>query len=189
VTAEHSRVSAAGTEGGVTEVGVIARRDDGLEISTDPGRLDLDRITRWLADESYWAAGRPRDVVQRSVDGSLNLGVYGSGEYGSGADGRLQQVALARVVTDNATFAWICDVFVDEAWRGRGIGSWLMRECVTELLERRGIQRLLLATRDAHAVYAQAGFAPLEGVWRWMELDRRPARDAIIAMGPPDGAA
>ena len=116
--------------------------------------------------------------------GSLNLGVYAPA-----ADGTTEQVALARVVTDDATFAWICDVFVDEAWRGRGVGSWLMRECVAELLDRRGILRLLLATRDAHPVYAQAGFAPLEGVWRWMELDRRPTRDAIIAMGPPDGAA
>jgi GNAT superfamily N-acetyltransferase len=176
VTAERGRVSAAGTEGGV-----IARRDDGLEISTDPARLDLDRITRWLADESYWAAGRDREVVERSIAGSLNLGVYAPG-----ADQEGEQVALARVVTDDATFAWICDVFVDEGWRGRGVGSWLMRECVAELLDRRGVLRLLLATRDAHAVYAQAGFAPLEGVWRWMELDRRPARDAIIAMGPPD---
>ncbi len=177
MTAGGSRVSAAGTEGGT-----VARRDDGLEISTDRDRLDLDRIARWLSEESYWAAGRARDVVERSVGGSLNLGVYAPGPHGA-----TEQVAFARVVTDDATFAWICDVFVDEAWRGRGVGSWLMRECVTELLERRGILRLLLATRDAHAVYAQAGFAPLEGVWRWMELDRRPTRDAIIAMGPPDG--
>jgi GNAT superfamily N-acetyltransferase len=157
---------------------VLARRQDGLEISTDPARLDLDRVERWLADESYWASGRPRGVVERSIAGSLNLGVYAPGG---------EQVAFTRVVTDDATFAWICDVFVDPAWRGRGIGSWLMRELVEELVDRRGILRLLLATRDAHAVYAQAGFEPLEGAWRWMELDRRPTRASILAMGPPDG--
>ena len=91
------------------------------------------------------------------------------------------------MVTDGATFAWICDVFVDDAWRGRGIGSWLMRECVTELLERRGILRLLLATRDAHAVYAQAGFEPLEGAWRWMEIDHRPTRAVLAIMEPVAG--
>ncbi len=179
MTDEQGEVSAAGTSSGV-----IARREDGLEISTDPARLDLDRVTRWLSEESYWAAGRARDVVERSVAGSLNLGVYAPVD-----DGSTEQVALARVVTDDATFAWICDVFVDETWRGRGVGSWLMRECVAELLDRRGILRLLLATRDAHAVYAQAGFAPLEGVWRWMELDRRPTRAATLAMGPPEGVA
>jgi GNAT superfamily N-acetyltransferase len=163
--------------------GVLARRDDGLEISADPDRLEVDRIVRWLSDESYWAAGRPRDVVERSLAGSLNLGVYAPT-----SDGGFEQVALARVVTDDATFAWICDVFVDETWRGSGIGSWLMRECVTELMDRRGILRLLLATRDAHAVYAQAGFEPLEGAWRWMEIDHRPTRDAVLAAGDPTAA-
>lgn len=164
--------------------GVLARRDDGLEISTDPARLDVDRITHWLAEQSYWATGRPRDVVERSLAGSLNLGVHAPLEGGD-----WEQVALARVVTDGATFAWICDVFVDDAWRGRGIGSWLMRECVTELRERRGVTRLLLATRDAHAVYAQAGFVPLEEAWRWMEIDHRPTRAAILGHGPPQPAA
>jgi GNAT superfamily N-acetyltransferase len=162
---------------------VLARREDGLEISTDPARLDLDLVHRWLSDESYWAAGRSREVVERSVAGSVCLGVY------TGTQSGAEQVAFARVVTDDTTFAWVCDVFVAPQWRGRGVGSWMMRELVTELLERRGVLRLLLATRDAHSVYAQAGFAPLEGVWRWMELDWRPARQAILAMGPPDGTA
>jgi len=172
--------AATGTAQGPTDDSVIARREDGIEISTDRARLDLDRIGHWLADESYWATGRSRELVERSVAGSLNLGVFD-------ADG--EQIAYTRVVTDDATFAWICDVFVDETWRGRGVGSWIMREVVNELLERRGILRLLLATRDAHSVYAQAGFEPLEGAWRWMELDRRPTRDAILAAGPPPGAS
>jgi GNAT superfamily N-acetyltransferase len=128
-------------------------------------------------------AGRSRDVVERSIAGSLVAGVYA----GPAADA--EQVAVARVVTDGATFAWICDVFVDKSHRGRGIGSWLTRVLVDELIERRGIVRLLLATRDAHPVYASAGFQPLAGVWRWMEIDRRPGKDAILAHDPARGDA
>jgi len=149
---------------------VVARRDDGVEVSLDRARLDLDAVTRWLADESYWAAGRPRDVVERSIAGSLCFGVY------AGPADDAPQVAFARAVTDDATFAWVCDVFVDAAWRGRGIGQWRMRVVVEELLDRRGILRLILATRDAHTVYAQAGFEPLDVPSRWMEIDRRPTR-------------
>jgi GNAT superfamily N-acetyltransferase len=149
---------------------VVARRDDGVEISLDPARLDVDAVTTWLADESYWATGRPRDVVERSIAGSLCFGVYA----GPAADA--PQVALARVVTDGTTFAWVCDVFVDTGWRGRGIGKWLMRVVVEDLFERRGIERLVLATRDAHAIYDQAGFEPLAVPSRWMEIDRRATR-------------
>lgn len=116
----------------------------------------------WLAEESYWAAGRPRDVVERSFAASLGLGVY---------DGE-GQVAVARAVTDGATFAWVCDVFVDAGHRGRGIGTWLMA-AVTEHLQRQGVSRIVLATRDAHAVYAGVGFSPLAAPERWMEIDRR----------------
>jgi GNAT superfamily N-acetyltransferase len=157
---------------------VLAVRDDGLEISLDQARLDVDRIHHWLSSDAYWALGRSRDVVERSLAGSLVAGVYD----GPAPDAQL--VGLARVVTDDATFAWICDVYVAAAWRGRGVGSWLTDELVTELVERRGVLRLLLATRDAHAVYAKAGFSPLVGVWRWMEIDRRPGKDAILAHDP-----
>jgi GNAT superfamily N-acetyltransferase len=124
-------------------------------------------VFRWLSVESYWAAGRPRDVVERSLAGSLCAGVYDSAVPGS------PQVALARAVTDDATFAWLCDVYVDEGARGRGIGTWLMRELVAELVDRRGIERLLLATRDAHQVYARVGFTALNRPERWMEVDQR----------------
>ena len=167
----------------VDEPEPLARRDDGLVVSLDPGRVDRDRVHRWLSEESYWAAGRTREVFERSLAGSLVAGVYD----GPGPDAA--QLAFARVVTDGATFAWICDVYVDEAARGRGLGTWLMDELVQELLHRRGILRLLLATRDAHALYAKSGFAPLEGGWRWMEIDHRPARDAILSAGPPPGVA
>ena len=164
----------------------LARRDDGLEISLDPDRVDHDRVFGWLSDESYWARDRPRDVFERSLAGSLVAGVYAG--PGPGA----AQLAFTRVVTDDATFAWLCDVWVDEAARGRGIGSWLVAELVEELLHRRGILRLLLATRDAHAVYARAGFEPMQGAWRWMEIDHRPTRldlDAWQPGGPGPAAA
>jgi GNAT superfamily N-acetyltransferase len=156
----------------------LARRADGLEISLDASRLDVDRVFRWLSDDSYWAAGRTRDVVERSIVGSMVAGVYA----GPGPNAEL--VAFARVVTDGATFAWICDVFVGADRRGSGIGSWLTQVLVDELVESHGILRLLLATRDAHPVYAKAGFEPLAGVWRWMEIDRRPGKDAILAADP-----
>ena len=145
----------------------------GFEISYDPARLDFDRIYPWLSLESYWAAGRPRDVVERSFAGSLGVGVYES------ATG--EQVGVARVVTDEATFAWICDVVVGARCRGLGLGRWLRAELVEHLMTERGILRLLLATRDAHEVYAQAGFAPIEAPDRWMEIDHRPTRHAIKA--------
>jgi GNAT superfamily N-acetyltransferase len=86
-----------------------------------------------------------------------------------------RQVAFARVVTDGATFAWIGDVFVDQHHRGRGLGTWLV-ESIVEDLAALGVQRVLLATRDAHEVYRRCGFAALDGADRWMEIDRRPQR-------------
>jgi chloramphenicol-sensitive protein RarD len=124
--------------------------------------MDLDRVHGWLSEESYWAAGRPRAVVDRSFAASLGVGVY---------DGATQ-VAVARVVTDRATFAWVCDVFVDAEYRGRGIGTWLMA-AITEHLRDLGVLRVVLATGDAHAVYAKVGFRPLAAPERWMEIDRR----------------
>lgn len=117
---------------------------------------------RWLSGESYWAAGRARDVVDRSFAASLGVGVY---------DGDTQ-VGVARVVTDHATFAWVCDVFVEAGYRGRGIGTWLMA-AITGHLQAEGVRRVVLATRDAHEVYAGVGFRPLAAPERWMEIDRR----------------
>jgi GNAT superfamily N-acetyltransferase len=145
---------------------VVARRDDGIEISLDPARLDVDAITTWLADESYWAAGRPRDVVERSIAASLSFGAY------AGPAPDAPQVALARVVTDDATFAWICDVFVDEAERGRGIGDLLIGS-ITKDPRLAGLRRVMLATRDAHGLYERHGFVPLVSPERWMQLRER----------------
>ncbi|MCX6099462.1 MAG: GNAT family N-acetyltransferase, partial [Candidatus Bipolaricaulota bacterium] len=86
-------------------------------VSTDKARLDLDLVHRWLSEVSYWAQGRSRDVVERSIEHSLAFGAYLGDE----------QVGFARAVTDYATFAWLCDVFVDEGHRGRGVGKLLVR--------------------------------------------------------------
>ncbi|WP_341718583.1 GNAT family N-acetyltransferase [Micromonospora sp. FIMYZ51] len=140
-----------------------ARRDDGYTISTDPELLDLDLVHTWLATDSYWAAGRDRETVVRSFAGSIGFGVYRPG------DGR--QVAVARMITDGVTFGYLCDVYVDRAERGRGLGTWLagaVRDHLAEL----GVRRLLLATVDAHGVYEKIGFGPVRPE-HWMELDRR----------------
>ena len=152
-------------------------RADGYQISTDPDRLDLDRVHAWLAGDAYWARGRERETVARSFAGSIGFGVYRAG------DGR--QVAVARVVTDGATFAWLCDVYVDPAERGRGLGTWLagaVRDHLAEL----GVGRILLATLDAHRVYAKLGFRPVAAD-RWMELDQRvtPVTDKDQQTDPP----
>jgi len=131
----------------------------GYEISTDPDRLDVDLISRFLSAESYWSPGVPRDVVERSIDNSMCFGVY-QGE---------SQVGFARVVTDRATFALVADVFVLEPHRGKGISKWLM-QAVLEHPELQGLRRLLLLTSDAHSLYAQFGFAEIANAWRFMEV-------------------
>ncbi|MGW4502674.1 GNAT family N-acetyltransferase [Micromonospora sp. NPDC004336] len=139
-------------------------RDDGYLLSTDPDRIDLGLVHRWLSTDAYWALGRDRETVARAFAGSVPFGVYRPG------DGR--QVAVARAVTDGATFAWLCDVYVDPGERGRGLGTWLA-VAVRDHLARLGVRRILLATNDAHEVYAKVGFAPVTDPRHWMQLDQR----------------
>jgi GNAT superfamily N-acetyltransferase len=136
---------------------LIERRGD-LELSSDPARLDRALIHRYLANESYWAAGVPQRVVERALDHSLCFGIY---------RGR-SQLAFARAVTDRATFAYLADVFVVAEHRGRGLGKWLV-EAIGRHPELQGLRRWLLATRNAHALYAQYGFKPLANPARFME--------------------
>lgn len=139
-------------------------REDGYEICSDPTRLDLDRIHHWLSTDAYWALKRPREVVVRAFTGSLPFGIYRPG------DG--QQVAVARAVTDATTFAWIGDVYVDRAERGRGLGTWLAATIRDELTSM-GVRRVVLATEDAHGVYERVGFVALPNPQQWMTLPRR----------------
>ncbi|GGS97631.1 MULTISPECIES: GNAT family N-acetyltransferase [Streptomyces] len=134
---------------------------EGYEISADPARLDTGRVHHWLSTDAYWAVGRSREKQDRAIAGSLNFGVYAAvpGE----------QVAYARVITDRATFAYLCDVYVDRSVRGKGIGTALVA-AVREHLRPFGLRRTVLATDDAHGVYARLGFAPLERPEQWMAL-------------------
>ncbi|MDN3060005.1 GNAT family N-acetyltransferase [Streptomyces sp. SRF1] len=134
---------------------------DGYEISTDPARLDPARIHHWLSTDAYWALGRSREKQDRAISGSLNFGVY---DTASSA-----QVAYARVVTDHATFAWLCDVYVDRAARGKGLGTALV-SAVRDHLAPDGLRRILLATHDAHGVYEKVGFEALDDPAHWMAL-------------------
>ncbi|WP_432084055.1 GNAT family N-acetyltransferase [Streptomyces sp. WAC 04229] len=137
------------------------RLPEGYEISTDPRGIDAERVHRWLSTDAYWALGRPREKQDRAIENSLNFGVYDalSGE----------QVAYARVITDLATFAWLCDVYVDPAVRAKGLGSALVA-AVREHLRAYGLRRILLATHDAHGVYEKLGFTALERPGEWMAL-------------------
>jgi GNAT superfamily N-acetyltransferase len=127
-------------------------------ISTDPARLDTGMIHDYLSGSSYWAQGRPLEKVCRSIENSLPFGVYKGGK----------QIGFARVVTDYATFAWLADVFVLPEFRGEGIGKWMIGVIVDHPLLP-GLRRWVLATKDAHGLYAQYGFKPLQSPERFME--------------------
>ena len=140
---------------------MFERHRDGFTVSTDPARLDVEAIHAFLST-SYWAAGIPRETVARSLDGSLCFGLY-EGE---------RQIGLARMITDRATFAYLCDVYVLPDYRGRGLGSWLMR-CVMDHPDLAGLRRFHLVTRDAHELYRPLGFIEVRNPECHMEL-RRP---------------
>jgi GNAT superfamily N-acetyltransferase len=135
---------------------------DGYWVSDDRSLVDVDRVHRWLSRESYWAEGRSCDVVARSVRASLTLGLYGPD------DG---QVGVCRWVTDYATFAWLCDVFVDVAARGTGLGMFLVGTAMDHP-DVRDLRLQVLGTRDAHDLYRRFGFELVARPERWMERRR-----------------
>lgn len=136
-------------------------RSDGFFVSDERASLDIGRIHRWLSEESYWAKGRSLDEVRASFARSLPLGLYSPG-------GEL--VGVCRWLTDQVSFAWLCDVFLDESVRGQGLGAFLV-DCASALDEVRGIGLHLLATRDAHGLYEKAGFRRVDP-GRFMERRR-----------------
>jgi GNAT superfamily N-acetyltransferase len=131
---------------------------DEYSISCDPAKLDLAIVHGFLSN-SYWSLGLPMEVLRRAIDGSLCFGLY-HGEA---------QVGFARVITDKATFAYLCDVFVLDSYRGRGLGRWLM-EVVVIHPDLQGLRRFVLVTRDAHGLYEQFGFRPLARPEGYMEV-------------------
>jgi GNAT superfamily N-acetyltransferase len=117
-------------------------------VTTDLARIDLDTVHHWLSRDAFWALGRSRQTVQAAAEGSMNFGVFGS---------RVSLCAYARVVTDSATFAWLCDVYVDPRRRGLGIGR-LLAGAVVDALVPMNLKRIMLSTLDAHGLYEQVGF-------------------------------
>jgi GNAT superfamily N-acetyltransferase len=163
------------------ESAVIEQRRGEFVISTDAARLDVDMIYGFLTN-CYWAKGIPREVVERSIEHSLCFGVYDEGKErspllpapgrsGAPVRGVPTQVGFARAISDFATFAYLGDVFVLESYRGLGLGKWMM-ECVMKHPALEGLRRWSLVTRDAHGLYSQFGFTPLEAPERHMERHR-----------------
>jgi len=131
---------------------------EGYEVSTDPARIDLDYVHRYLSRDSYWAGAIPRAVVARSVANALSFGLYA-------ADGA--QVGFARVITDKATFAWLADVFIDPGQQGLGLGKGLI-DAVVAHPDLQGLRRFMLVTADAHGLYERYGFTAVENPERMM---------------------
>lgn len=127
------------------------------EIDDDKARLDIDVIHAFIGT-SYWAAGVPRATLERSIANSDSFGLYYRGT----------QVGFARIITDRATFAYVADVFVLPDHRGKGLALWLM-QTIRAQPQYQGLRRWLLATRDAHALYAKLGFTAVEES-RFMEI-------------------
>ncbi|WP_027210834.1 GNAT family N-acetyltransferase [Burkholderia sp. WSM2232] len=130
-----------------------------LKISSDNSELDLDMVHAFLSQQTPWAKGMPRETLERAIAGSLCFGGYVGG----------RQVAFARVVTDRATFAYLCDVFVLPEHRGKGYASALLAQLLaSESLQ--GLRRIMLATTDAHHVYRPHGFKALSDPALFMEV-------------------
>jgi GNAT superfamily N-acetyltransferase len=134
---------------------------DRYTITTDKAKINVSYTHRYLSTQSYWAQNIPLEVVERSIEGALCFVVLHAGE----------QVGFARVITDGATFAYLADVFIDPAHRGQGLSKRLM-EAVMHHPSLQGLRRFLLATRDAHGLYAQYGFTPLTFADRWMQVHK-----------------
>ncbi len=133
-----------------------------IGLSFDPARLDVDVVHRFLSEEAYWSLGIPRATVERAIAHSLCVGAY---------DDAGAQVGFARLVTDRATFAYLCDVFVLASARGQGLATRMVA-ALLEHPDTQGLRRTLLFTADAHAVYARLGFASLARPERGMEIVR-----------------
>ncbi len=135
-------------------------RKGAFTVTTDRERIDLDVVYGFLT-ECYWAKGIPRETVARAIENSLCFGLYAEGK----------QVGFARVISDYATYAYIGDVFVLDAFRGKGLGKWMM-ECIMQHPRLQGLRRWSLVTRDAHGLYGPFGFEPLKKPQNYMERHR-----------------
>jgi len=131
---------------------------DQFTVSTDPAKLDLNAIHHFLTN-CYWSEGIPKEIVERAVRHSLCFGLYEEEK----------QIGFARVISDFTTYAYLCDVYVLESFRGKGLGTWLM-SCVMKHPDLQGLRRFTLLTRDAHGLYQKFGFAAAKNPSRYMEV-------------------
>lgn len=136
---------------------------DNFTISTNKTFLQINRIHQFLSTQAYWCIDIPKSIVQKAIDESLCFGLYL--EEG----GSKSQIGFARIVTDRATFAWICDVYVENSYRGKGLSKWLM-ECILSHADLQKLRRICLATKDAHGLYQKYGFKVTETPGNWMEI-------------------
>jgi GNAT superfamily N-acetyltransferase len=134
-------------------------KKEGYAISTDKSLLDVHAIHDYLSNQSYWAKGRLLESVLCTIEHSICFGLYHANK----------QIGFARVITDQATFAYLADVYVLETHRGRGLSKWMM-DYIMNYPKLQNLRRFLLATRDAHTLYEQFGFKPLSKPERWMEV-------------------
>ncbi len=131
---------------------------DKFTVSTDKEKFDIDMIHSFLTN-SYWAEGISREIIRRSIEGSLCFGVFEND----------RQVGFARMITDKATFAYLADVFIIKEYRGLGLSKWLM-EVIMSHPGLQGLRRMMLATKDAHELYKKFGFTSLTNADRWMQI-------------------
>ena len=134
--------------------------NENYTISTDKTKLDISYVHEFLS-QSYWAKNIPLETVKKSIDGSLCFAMYHNDK----------QVGFARVITDNATFAYLADVFIGQEYRGKGLGKWLVK-IIISYPSLQGLRRFMLATRDAHSLYKQFGFEQLTNTDRWMQIHK-----------------
>ena len=137
---------------------IVEYKKDDLYITTDSEKIDINKVCE-LFSNSYWASSRPKDVIVKSLENSLCFSLFHKDT----------QIGLVRLVTDYATFAYLCDVIIDENYRKNGIGTWFL-QCVLKHPELQGLRRWLLATKDAHGFYSKFGFDKLSTPERFMEI-------------------
>ena len=135
---------------------------EGFCISTNKSKLDILAIHHFLSTEAYWSLGIPFETVKKSIDHSLNFGLYHNE----------QQIGFARIISDFSTIAYLGDVYVLPEFRGRGLSKWLM-ETITSFPELQGLRRWILLTGDAHSLYKQFGWKDISNPERWMELHNK----------------
>lgn len=131
----------------------VLNKKDEFEISTDLAKIDLKKLHHFLAKESYWSQNIPIEILNKGIENSLNFSVLETKSQNF--------IGFARVITDYATFAYLADVFIDNEYRGSGLGKWLI-QTIMEFRELQGLRNWFLYTKDAHALYAKYGWKPLD---------------------------